>query len=334
MSLAVVRLFLLPALLASTLLVSSCVQKPAESKNAETQSAAESRPPAPLEEVVLFPVKVEGKYGYIDKEGKIVIQPKFAAASRFAEGLAGVQNDTGKWGFIDGSGSYRIQPAFEAVQFFSEGLAAVMQGEQYGFIDSNGKMVIEPKFAGAKGFKDGFATVVRAEKMANTVVQTSGFIDKQGKYLVELLSDAGGFSEGLAAARWMGQYFSYIDTSGKKVIEPGPGANRHFQRAGEFSEGLAPVALQQTGRWGYINRRGEIVISPKFGMAQSFSEGRAAVVDRSGKWGYIDSSGKMVIQPKFSEAAAFLNGLAQVGLDGTKIGYIDQDGKYVWAPRS
>ena len=44
-----------------------------------------------------------GKYGYIDKQGKMVINPQFDYTSEYAEGLVGVRmgaNDNGKWGYI------------------------------------------------------------------------------------------------------------------------------------------------------------------------------------------------------------------------------------------
>ena len=64
------------------------------------------------------------KYGFIDKSGKMVIEPQFDGASDFSEGLAQVEKD-GKWGFIDKSGKVVIEPQFDWVSDFSEGLAKV-----------------------------------------------------------------------------------------------------------------------------------------------------------------------------------------------------------------
>jgi len=44
-----------------------------------------------------------GKYGYIDKQGKMVINPQFDYTSEYAEGLVAVRigaNDNGKWGYV------------------------------------------------------------------------------------------------------------------------------------------------------------------------------------------------------------------------------------------
>ena len=73
----------------------------------------------------------------------------------------------GKWGFIDTSGRMVIQPQFsvplKSVPGFSEGLAAVyVQTDKVGYIDKTGKWVIQPKYADGHAFGDplyGFAYV-------------------------------------------------------------------------------------------------------------------------------------------------------------------------------
>lgn len=94
-----------------------------------------------------------------------------------------------------------------------------------------------------------------------------------------------------------------------------------------------PVALfpvEKNSRWGYIDKRGWIVIKPQFEEAMDFSEGLAAV--RIGdKYGYIDTRGKMVIKAQFDEVHGFSQGLARIRIGG-KYGYIDRKGKYVWKP--
>jgi len=48
---------------------------------------------------------MNGKYGFIDKTGKIVIEPKFDAVSEFSEDLAAVRTENNLCGFIDKNGN-------------------------------------------------------------------------------------------------------------------------------------------------------------------------------------------------------------------------------------
>ncbi|EQC2648382.1 WG repeat-containing protein, partial [Campylobacter coli] len=52
----------------------------------------------------------------------------------------------GKWGFIDKNGEFVIKPKFDSIWSFREGLAKVGLNGKYGLIDKSGKIVIEPKF--------------------------------------------------------------------------------------------------------------------------------------------------------------------------------------------
>ncbi len=80
---------------------------------------------APKEPDRLFLIKEKGRYGYIDRTGRVVIPPQYVAADNFSEGLAGVRLSEEKYGYIDTSGKMVISPQFEIAGDFFEGLAKV-----------------------------------------------------------------------------------------------------------------------------------------------------------------------------------------------------------------
>lgn len=76
-----------------------------------------------------------------------------------------------------------------------------------------------------------------------------------------------------------------------------------------YSEGLA--AVEQQGKWGFIDIKGEKVIPIMYQETRDFHEGKAAVKTEKG-WGYINTDNKMVIPDKFFDARDFTDGLAAV----------------------
>ena len=95
----------------------------------------------------LAKAKINGKWGYIDEAGQMVIAPQFESADSFdTNGLASVK-ENGKWGYIDEAGQMVIAPQFESAEFFDRnGLAAVKLNGIWGFVNENGKMIVAPRF--------------------------------------------------------------------------------------------------------------------------------------------------------------------------------------------
>jgi hypothetical protein len=307
----------------------------------------------------LYPIKVGDKYGYIDRAGKVIIEPKYGTAQAFVDGVGlVVSKDTRNWAMIDARGKILTKPnvtpmqvsegmvvAFEgdrnnakwgflntkgdaAIDFkfdqclvFSEGLAVVYIDNKFGYIDKSGNYVIEPKYDWAYPFHEGLA---RIEPKRDD--KKWGFIDKQDNFVIEpQYSMAGNFSEGLAfAASNLNQEAMFIKPDGSTAFKVD---NYVIDLDSAFSDGLCRV---QRAKYGFIDTNGKLVIDLKYDEAEDFSEGLAAVKLKD-KWGFIDKKGNFVLGPMFTYADSYKDGIAEVGLDG-KNAYIDKTGKYIWGP--
>ena len=83
-------------------------------------------------------------------------------ARPFADGWAAVKKD-GKWGFIDVNGEVMIPFRFDDALSFSGHLAAVKVGDLWGYVSLLGEVVIEPVFMDARSFYNGAAPVKTEE---------------------------------------------------------------------------------------------------------------------------------------------------------------------------
>lgn len=275
-----------------------------------SSEAATTQSTAVEQAAQLYPVSVDGKWGYIDNTGTIRIQPQFDGADDFSDGLAMVcviEDGVRKWGYIDPSGTLVIQPQFADAGRFSEGMAAVGtvsadDSRRYGYIDKTGTIVIPIQYEGefqgsaryARKFSDGLCAVtVEGEPrtpvtsyVGTLLVDYYGYMDKTGSMVIEAQFDrARDFSEGLAAVS-SGADSGFIDTSGNWVIKLPPG-----------------LMLWQTS----------IPADPSsVGSSCSFSEGLAIVWEMHyadvnkppsdtnppvRRCGYIDKTDKVVIEP-------------------------------------
>jgi hypothetical protein len=314
----------------------------------------------------LFQVTKDGKSGFIDDRGQVVIDLEFDGVSSFSEGLARIFVGE-KVGFIDTAGNIKIQPKFDIASDFSEGLASAKVGDKYGFIDIKGNFVIEPKFYSCSNFENEFALVMQE------VTSRGCFIDKSG--LVKLNNRnflVSKYREGLINCSDNGDW-GFININGDFIIPP------IYKYTREFSEGKAAVTPKKIngkanrkdlyafinkineiiipplftgadikfseGRcavwdngYGYVNETGELVIPCDFYFGQHFSDGLAVIQQkgRNKNYGFIDKSGAIKIEPVFTLAESFQNGLASVTMgkeyENYRYGYISKNGEFVWEP--
>lgn len=150
-------------------------------------------------------VNSETSYAFINSAGRRVIELGKRNASDFSEGLCSVRDSSGKYGYMDTLGRMVISARYVVAGSFSEGRAYVQfkYGEKYGFIDRSGELVIPPAYDNIKAFHDGRAAV---EVKGPDGTARHGFIDHNGKMVIPATYlSADNFSEGLAPVMVPGQ---------------------------------------------------------------------------------------------------------------------------------
>jgi len=246
------------------------------------------------------------------------------------EGLAiFLDPESNKYGYINKRGRYVIQPKYDLCGKFSNGLAMIMKAEKidssttelstntvrkFGYINKEGQIIIEPKYTSATDFSEGLCIV-----SLHVISEPQGMIQINP------------FSHGFAKTDSLFQ--SIINNgNGARFINTmlQPTSEIYFQDAKDFSEGYAAIKLND--KWGFINTSFNHLLDIKYDNAQSFSEGLAPV-KLGGKWGYLGKNNKIYIDFKYDSCTVFRNGLAYVWLMSGKYkfeGYIDKDATIVW----
>ncbi len=292
----------------------------------------------------LAAVLVGLKWGYIDTSGQVKIKPQFDDAHTFSDGLAAVRNAY-LWGYINKTGAYAFPQKYGAlwapnaqrdyleVKPFKSPLTLVSApGDRWRFIDRTGKIRTDirpghPQHEESQ-FRDGLV-------LAKTEPERKyGFIDINGKLVLEGCNADGPFSEGLAQTMTYGDKFGevrncgYIDKSGRTIVQP------IYFLVHPFCNGFASVSHGRWGetnayhgKWTFIDKTGREISPMIFDDAKDFTEG-LGLVKIGKKWGFINASGKLVIAPAYDGASQFSDGLAMVRI-GNRHGYINHNGKLV-----
>ena len=170
-----------------------------------------------FDNVELVKFQEKEKYGFMDSSGTvIVIQPKYDEVFDFSEGLAAVKLNK-KFGYIDKTGKEVIPFIYKDAFPLSEGLARVRLDLNWIFVDNTGKEIIScEKYIDVSCFNEGYARVGIFKKIFS-LKYLYGFIDKTGKEVTPCQYDeASSFTDGKALVKIKNEEF-YIDKSGNRI---------------------------------------------------------------------------------------------------------------------
>ncbi|MGX6444783.1 WG repeat-containing protein [Neobacillus sp. K501] len=140
--------------------------------------------------LLAFKEKEDGKWGYIDEKGNVVIKPQFSGTMPFEAGYAIVNmsdNYMDKYGLVDRQGNFTIKPQYNTVLYLEEGRYALGKAEKpdkpylpskYALADAKGHIYTGFIFNGISPFKDGIASAYDD--------QFTFFIDQKGRRIDHL----------------------------------------------------------------------------------------------------------------------------------------------------
>ena len=235
---------------------------------------------APSQDRVRF--WVDGRSGFVDLEGRFVVNPYLNDARSFREDVARVKTTGWRWGLMGRDGDIVVEPEWGGLSDFSGGRARFENDGAYGFIDATGAEVIPAVYDDARDFRGGRAAVRQGQRWF--------YIDASDTRLMGSTTfiSAGDFGDGLAPVRTE-NLWEYVDESGARRIDP------QFEEARAFVDGRAAVKLD--GRWTFIDPDGRQLAAPSYDEVDDFDGGLARVVTDE-KTGYIDRDGKAVWIPR------------------------------------
>ena len=105
------------------------------------------------EEVYLNSVQENGKYGFADENGNIVIKAQYDKVGEFEDGLAAVailNEKESKMGFINTKGEVVIPIKYDNGSEFRNGVALVFLDKKWGAVNRFGDMVLNMEFDDAR----------------------------------------------------------------------------------------------------------------------------------------------------------------------------------------
>lgn len=189
----------------------------------------------------------------------------------------------------------------------------------WGLANAKGKILVSDKYESIPSSVVGDRFTVEDDN-GNVLLYTA----EKSPRLIGSYAAIGAFTDDIAPAVQKGGWITYINRDGETVLDLKEIDGKSVDEACNFYEGLAAVMVE--GKYGYINKRGDLVIQPEYDNVSAFSEGLALVRrDLSeGKylWSVINKNGERLFDmPKDMAPASHI---AYKG--GYKDGYVVLNG--------
>jgi hypothetical protein len=90
----------------------------------------------------LLPVKIDHKWGYINRQAQVVIAPVYDHAGDFLDSSHAVTVTGGKAGLIDRKGKVVLQHRYDGLRFLTRGFFAMQKDSLWGITDSSGRIIL------------------------------------------------------------------------------------------------------------------------------------------------------------------------------------------------
>jgi hypothetical protein len=250
-----------------------------------------------------FRVKKNNKWGILDANGKAITPIMYEEVGPSGRNTFCAKQN-GKWGLLDSLNHWLIPAEMDSkIYMFQEGI--VKKNGKYGVMSRNGEVVIPIIYSKAINYEDPLTYRFKngifskplnyklKEEKDSTVYKRLQSIESEKKFRIYKENNLYGlkdinnklivkpqyktllyFSEGLAFAT-SDSFQGYIDTNGKQVIRLG---KQYYGRG--FQNGSANIYSATNGhsnfrsKIGSIDRKGSIIISPKYDWLSKYPNGR------------------------------------------------------------
>jgi hypothetical protein len=231
----------------------------------------------------LWPVEVNGKWGYIDEHGKMAIEPQFDSAGSFREGALARVRVGQKWGMVNWE-VVRAPVEFDYVGS-SHPLPVRKEGQW---------AVWTGYYADKHTIRDTLVSGAEYDSIADFYGREA-VVRRHGKWGVIEWEDTNG------------QMKLTIPTAYEALLRP------------EYNPDFASLrfhvyAGKRDGKWGLISDHDSLLIPFVYDTLITGTMSRFVAAKVKDKWGYVDIAGTVRIEPQYEAARGFERGIYGQGV--------------------
>ena len=222
----------------------------------------------------------------------------------------------GYWGVINKNGEELIHCVYDSILNHINFYFAVKLKNEYGVINTHEDWLIAPQQ---------FPITLLTENRILVTKNNVNYIKDFGGSIIYFSENQFLFKQDYMVEVMPNGAERKLDYNGRAIFEPSPIKTVKVEIVFAESEGLR--GIKKDGKFGFLDKKGNLRIANRYDAIHSFKDGLAAV-KLNNKWGYINTDERIIIQPGYDYVGDFANNKALVKR-GKKFGLISKEGKTV-----
>lgn len=293
----------------------------------------------------IFIVNKNGKYGFYNLNGKIVLKPEYNNYS-IAGNYISVEKDNKKELFdINGNlvntNSYTKMIETDNPAYFiaedEEGYYSIISKDieinkkyvqvdyafdyYFVFSDENGKAGIINALTGEEEIEAQYDFIIRIEgtNALQAIDGTNNVVDIYAKDLEKTVSMEDSVVENLKngySIIYSGTDMKYINADGNVVENTEVYPNKKL------------YSVQKNGKWGFADANGKDIIKCEYDIVTEFNDYGFAGIKKDGKWGVVNETGEIIVEPSYElDTYYFPQFIGKYSLIQTEITYCEEPSK-------
>ena len=273
-----------------------------------------------IESKELYRIQVGGKCGFINENGKLMIEPQYDMAFCFFSDSVCFAQVGERKGLINSNGEYIVDLETTIggiLQFKNDVAVFITNNGKQGVISKSGEIILPAIYKDIlRDGDNGFIVMDTLENM--------GYINNQGDFIIPCKYDAvHQFSEGLTMVT-TSRKCGYVDTTGTWVIDS------IYDDARDFGNGLARIKRNE--EWMFIDHNGKEVGKFNFDEILTGFTCNRAFIKKDNRIELIDKNGKKIANIDADSVYGYHNGYATFKING-KYGKLDSTGVVAIPPK-
>lgn len=234
----------------------------------------------------------DGKWGYVDSLGNVVVECKYKSAKTFFRKNAMVTNEDDLYGFVNEQGKEIVPCKYLDARNFSIALYAAVkdQNGKWGYVNKDGVQTVNCEYADCLDFSNDESAAVENDE------GKWGYIKNNGKFIIDCqYAKASKFSgNNMAAVQKENGKWIYINRSGSQVI------GEEFDYADSFTDvKIAIVGKYTDGKLSYaiIDEKGKYLVEyGVYDMLVAYDSGEIYGYSKDGKYTLLGTEGTVIAE--------------------------------------